>query len=186
MLNFNVATGKDDEPQWKVSILSSNLTFGHSVDPNLRSDWTRHYRSPLFSEGTSFPRRYPSFVWWIYLLNHFRLLNIKREPIPDVPAVYFVYPSKDNIKRICQDFESDLYSSYYLNFISPIPRDNLEVLAETALTEDCIQRIKKVFDQYTRFICLEDELFVLTEEPSNNEGTFYGRSSPVYSSHTTL
>lgn len=89
-----------------------------------------------------------------------------------------MYPSKENIRRICQDFESELYSSYYLNFISPIPRESLEALAETALTEDCIQRIKKVFDQYTRFICLEDDLFVLNEQPSIQVGTFYALNKP--------
>ena len=162
-------------------IFSSKLTIAYLVGSNLRSDWAGHYCSSLLSKGTSFPRCYPSFVRWIYFPHSCRLLDIKREPIPDVPAIYFVYPSKENIQRICQDFESDLYSSYYLNFISPIPRENLEALAETALTEDCIQRIKKVFDQYTRFICLEDDMFVLTEEPSNPDGTFYGRSYSTYS-----
>ncbi|VDM16195.1 unnamed protein product [Hydatigera taeniaeformis] len=152
MLNFNAASTKEDEPQWKILIYDRT---GQDII------------APLFSV-----KELRSVGVTLHLL-----LDIKREPIPDVPAVYFVYPSKDNIKRICQDFESDLYSSYYLNFISPISRENLEFLAETALTEDCIQRIKKVYDQYTRFICLEDDLFVLNEQPSNQEGTFYGKYS---------
>lgn len=83
--------------------------------------------------------------------------------------MYFVSPSKENITRICQDFESDLYSSYYLNFIDPIPREHLEILAEAALAEDCLQRIKKVYDQYTHFVCLEDDLFVLNDNPSTSQ-----------------
>ncbi|KAH9286813.1 Sec1 family domain-containing protein 1 [Echinococcus granulosus] len=148
MLNFNTASTKEDEPQWKLLIYDR---IGQDII------------APLFSV-----KELRSVGVTLHLL-----LDIKREPIPDVPAVYFVYPSKANITRICQDFESDLYSSYYLNFISPISRENLELLAETALTEDCIQRIKKVYDQYTRFICLEDDLFVLNEQLSSQEGTFY-------------
>ncbi|KAM7541603.1 hypothetical protein Aperf_G00000021238 [Anoplocephala perfoliata] len=153
MLNFNTASTKDDEPQWKLLIYDR---MGQDII------------APLFSV-----KELRSLGVTLHLL-----LDIKREPIPDVPAVYFVYPSRENIRRICQDFESDLYSSYYLNFISPIPRENLEALAETALTEDCIQRIKKVFDQYTRFICLEDDLFVLNEQPSIQVGTFYALNKP--------
>ncbi|VUZ48655.1 unnamed protein product [Hymenolepis diminuta] len=153
MLNFNATTTKDDEPQWKLLIYDR---VGQDII------------APLFSV-----KELRSLGVTLHLL-----LDIKREPIPDVPAVYFVYPSEENVKRICQDFESDLYSAYYLNFISPISRSNLEAIAETALTEDCIQRIKKVFDQYTRFICLEDDLFVLNDQPSVQDGTFYALNKP--------
>lgn len=32
----------------------------------------------------------------------FRLLHSDRDPIPDVPAVYFVMPTEENIDRMCQ------------------------------------------------------------------------------------
>lgn len=32
----------------------------------------------------------------------FRLLHSDRDPIPDVPAIYFVMPTEENIDRICQ------------------------------------------------------------------------------------
>ncbi|CAB1335429.1 unnamed protein product [Coregonus sp. 'balchen'] len=50
------------------------------------------------------------------------LLHSDRDPIPDVPAIYFVMPTEENIDRICQDLRSQLYESYYLNFISAISR----------------------------------------------------------------
>ena len=31
-----------------------------------------------------------------------RLLHSDRDPIPDVPAVYFVMPTEKNIDRMCQ------------------------------------------------------------------------------------
>lgn len=31
-----------------------------------------------------------------------RLLDTEREPVQDVPAVYFVMPTDENIRRICK------------------------------------------------------------------------------------
>ncbi|KAL7062102.1 hypothetical protein AAHC03_01267 [Spirometra sp. Aus1] len=148
MLNFNEPTRTDD-PQWKILIYDR---VGQDII------------APLFTVKE---------LRTLGVTLHM-LLDTKREAIPDVPAVYFIYPSQENIRRVCKDFESDLYDSYYLNFISPIPREQLEILAENALAEDCISRIKKVYDQYAKFVCLEDDLFVLTEESRNvQDGTFY-------------
>lgn len=36
------------------------------------------------------------------LLLPFRLLHSDRDAIPDVPAVYFVMPTEENIDRMCQ------------------------------------------------------------------------------------
>uniref|UniRef100_A0A8C9MEF1 Uncharacterized protein n=1 Tax=Serinus canaria TaxID=9135 RepID=A0A8C9MEF1_SERCA len=33
---------------------------------------------------------------------HVRLLHSDRDAIPDVPAVYFVMPTEENIDRMCQ------------------------------------------------------------------------------------
>lgn len=38
---------------------------------------------------------YILFVSW-------SLLHSDRDPIPDVPAVYFVMPTEENVDRICQ------------------------------------------------------------------------------------
>ena len=32
----------------------------------------------------------------------FRLIHSDRDSIPDVPVVYFVFPTEENIHRICQ------------------------------------------------------------------------------------
>lgn len=99
----------------------------------------------------------------------FRLINSTRESIPDVAAVYFVSPTDENIDRICQDMEDNLYERYYLNFVGTIPRDRLERLAERAIRSEVTQQISKVFDQSANFVCLEDDLFVLRH---NDQETF--------------
>lgn len=75
----------------------------------------------------------------------FRLLHSERENIPDVPAVYFCIPSEDNVDRICRDLQSSLYDVYYLNFMTPIPRQQIEDLASAAWQSNCGNAIQKVW-----------------------------------------
>lgn len=62
-----------------------------------------------------------------------RQLHSERQAVSDVPAVYFVEPSAENIGRICKDLAAGLYESFYLNFTSLVPRVLLEDLAYNAV-----------------------------------------------------
>lgn len=89
------------------------------------------------------------------------LLHSDRDPIPEVPAIYFVAPTDENIMRIAQDFRNELYDQYYLNFVSPVSRQHLEDLASAALQANSVANVSKVFDQYLNFITVENDLFLL-------------------------
>ncbi|CAH8518858.1 unnamed protein product [Schistosoma margrebowiei] len=147
MLNLNAPPNSSDGPQWKILIYDQ---LGRDII------------SPLLTVKD---------LRMLGVTLHL-MLHSPREQIPDVPAVYFVYPSKDNINVICKDFEAGRYDSYYLNFISPISREYLEEIAQTALSENCVHQISKVFDQYTNFICLEDDLLTLSS-PTDGPSSFY-------------
>lgn len=95
-------------------------------------------------------------------------LHSDRDPIPEVPAVYFCAPTDENLGRIGQDFQKGLYDIYHLNFISPISRQKLEDLASSALQANCVANIQKVYDQYVNFISLEDDMFVLKHQNSDS------------------
>lgn len=64
-----------------------------------------------------------------------RQLHSSRPALPDVPAVYFVSPTLENIRRIAEDLENGLYESIHLNFVEPLPRALLEELA-AAIAKD--------------------------------------------------
>ncbi|XP_071515570.1 sec1 family domain-containing protein 1 isoform X4 [Panulirus ornatus] len=96
------------------------------------------------------------------------LLHCERGEVPDVPAIYFCQPTEENLIRIGQDFSDGLYSSYYLNFISPISRQKMEDLALAALQAGCQANIKKVYDQYVNFISLEDDMFTMKHQGSDS------------------
>lgn len=95
-------------------------------------------------------------------------LHSDRDPIPDVPAVYFCMPTEENLGRINQDLQRNIYDMYYLNFISPLSRQRLEDLASAALQANCVASIQKVFDQYLNFISLEDDMFILRHQNSDD------------------
>ncbi|KAI7690032.1 Sec1 family domain-containing protein 1 [Sarcoptes scabiei] len=105
-------------------------------------------------------------------------LHSSREAIPDVPAVYFVSPTDENIMRICQDLRNHLYDNYYFNFISPISRTKLEELATTALQSNSVTNISKIYDQYMNFISLEDDVFVL-KHSDRDSMSFYAINRPA-------
>lgn len=150
MLNFNVPPTKSTviEPVWKV------LVYDRSGQDIL---------SPLLSVKE---------LRELGVTLHM-LLHSDREPIPDVPAIYFVLPNDENISRIAQDFRNQLYDHYYLNFISPISRQKLEDLATAALHANCISSINKVVDQYLNFITLEDDMFILRHQDRESL-SYYG------------
>ncbi|XP_048394225.1 sec1 family domain-containing protein 1 [Stegostoma tigrinum] len=141
MLNFNVIPVKNSttEPVWKILIYDR---IGQDII------------SPLLSV-----KELRDMGITLHLLLH-----SDRDPIPDVPAIYFVMPTEENVDRVCQDLRNQLYESYYLNFISAISRSKLEDIASAALSTNAVAQIAKVFDQYLNFITLEDDMFVLCNQ----------------------
>lgn len=105
------------------------------------------------------------------------LIDSEREQIPDAVAVYFVVPSQENIARICQDCRSQAYESYYFNFITPLPRDGLEELARTAVEARCEAQVVRVVDQYINFISLEEELFIVRNQ-NTQDISYYALNRP--------
>ncbi|CAL9686669.1 unnamed protein product [Knipowitschia caucasica] len=141
MLNFNAPPLNNSlsEPVWKVLIYDR---FGQDII------------SPLLSV-----KELRDMGITLHLLLH-----SDRDPIPDVPAIYFVMPTEENIDRICQDLRNQLYESYFLNFISAISRSKLEDIASAALASNAVTQVNKVYDQYLNFITLEDDMFILCHQ----------------------
>ncbi|KAI1728441.1 sec1 family domain-containing protein [Ditylenchus destructor] len=106
------------------------------------------------------------------------LLESKREPLPDVPAVYFCSPTEANILIICEDLKKALYDSYYLNMIYPISRPSLEALAASAVQGGTTQQVQKLTDQYLSFISLEEDLFMLRKYSEDSPFSFFAINDP--------
>eukprot|EP01137_Pigoraptor_chileana_P023083 Opistho-2@88819 len=155
MLNLNTPVKKSlaaSEPVWKVLVYDR---FGQDII------------SPLLKVGE---------LRELGITLHL-LLHSDRDAIPDVPAVYFVMPTAENIARIGRDCRDQLYDSFYLNFISHIPRSMLEELASAAVEADVASLITKVHDQHLNFVSLEPDLFILRNQERDNI-SFFALNNP--------
>lgn len=88
-------------------------------------------------------------------------LHGDRPSLPDVPAVYFVEPTPDNIRRIADDLSAHLYDQCFLNFSNTLPRQLLEDLAASTARSQSSDRVAQVYDQYLSFVSLDANLFSL-------------------------
>ena len=141
MLNFNQLPTKQSssEPQWKILVYDR---FGQDII------------SPLLTVKD---------LRDIGVTLHLNL-HSDRDPIPDVPAIYFVMPTEENIQRICRDLNNQLYEAYYFNFISAVSRQKLEDIASAAIQSNAVAQVVKIVDQYLNFISLEDDFFILRHQ----------------------
>jgi len=94
------------------------------------------------------------------------LLNSEREPIPDVPAIYFCRPTKENLAIIAQDCAKGLYGRTHLNFVTKLDRELMEEFAKLVVQSGSLDTIASVHDQYLDYVCLEQHLFSLKKENS--------------------
>lgn len=103
------------------------------------------------------------------------LLNAEREAIPDVPAIYFCRPTKENLAIIAQDCSKGLYARAHLNFVTKLDRVLMEDFAKLVVQSGSLETIASVHDQYLDFTCLEKRLFSLQKQNSyvmyNGSGT---------------
>lgn len=88
-------------------------------------------------------------------------INTTRHAIPDVPVVYLVVPTAENLQRITSDLSQSLYGLAHINFLSSIPRPLLEDFGEQTVKSGTADNIASLHDQYLNFICTEPDLFQL-------------------------
>ncbi|TPX22022.1 Vesicle trafficking between the ER and Golgi [Coccidioides immitis] len=88
-------------------------------------------------------------------------VNSRRYPIPDVPVLYLVEPTADNVQMITNDLSKGLYAPAYINFLSSVPRPLLEDFAAQIATTGTSEKVAQIYDQYLNFIVAEPELFSL-------------------------
>ena len=112
-------------------------------------------------------------------------LSANRQEIPDVPAIYFIAPTVENIQKLGTDFSLSLYGEYYINFTSPLPRPILELLAATIKEQPIQPRIVQVYDQFLNFTVLDHNLFSLNIDKSYSSFNSPASNDNIIDSLTT-
>ena len=83
------------------------------------------------------------------------IISSKHEPIPDVPAIYFVEPSRSNLQIIASDCAKGLYGTVYLNFVTKLERPLMKEFAKLIVQSNSLSNIASIHDLYLDYICLE-------------------------------
>jgi hypothetical protein len=78
-----------------------------------------------------------------------------------VPAIYFIEPSKANLDLILADLRTPLYNPIHIDATSSFPRSVLEEFAGQVAATNVAESIASVFDNYVNFIVSEPNLFSL-------------------------
>ncbi len=92
----------------------------------------------------------------LHLLPH-----SEREPIPDVPAVYFVQPTQENLTVIARDCQKQLYQCAHLHFATRLERPLMEQFARLVVNTVGFDTIASVHDQFVDSVCHAQGLFSL-------------------------
>ena len=97
-------------------------------------------------------------------------LKGERHPVPDVPAIYFVEPTEENILRIVSDYKAGMYSYMHLNFSSSISDSLLQRFGReiAAIQPAPRSQVTRVIDRYCSFISLDQTTYSL-----NHQSTYY-------------
>lgn len=89
------------------------------------------------------------------------LLEAERSPVTDVPVVYIVEPSMENIDRILHDMKKGYYRRYYINFSTSISKEVLEHFAVSASKMGCADLVNAVVDRFLQFVSISPFEFSL-------------------------
>lgn len=103
-------------------------------------------------------------AWGVTMHMH---IASTRHPIPDVPVLYLVEPTPQNLATITSDLSRGLYSPAYVNFLHSIPRPLLEDFAKQTADAGTAENIAQFYDQYLNFIVSEPDLFSLGMQKTN-------------------
>jgi len=117
------------------------------------------------------------------------LITADREQIPDVPAVYFLQPTLENISILAKDCAQGLYSRMHINFVTKLSRELMEDFAKMIIESGTgsLDRVASVHDQYLDYVCFEKGLFslnisnsyVLYNNPTNSESFIEGEMTRI-------
>lgn len=82
----------------------------------------------------------------------------------NIPAIYFVEPTQENLKYIVKDIIANKYNGYFINFTTHIPRKDLKALGYALNEHKLANQILSVWDQHINFMMLREYLFVYGDD----------------------
>lgn len=102
-------------------------------------------------------------------------LELKRQPFPEMGAIYFISPSVDSVKRLVADFSgSPRYGGAHVFFLSKVGDVAMGLLKKCPTLIQCMKTFKEI---NIDFLSIESNVFHFDEQPSVF-GELYGDAIP--------
>lgn len=91
------------------------------------------------------------------------MLDMRREPLPRIPALYFLTPSAESVEQLSSESPSQ-YKEFHVFFTSRLPDFQMSVLRENAAL---LKRVKALVELDVAFLALESRVFSLGRPASS-------------------
>ncbi len=88
-------------------------------------------------------------------------LHSSKDKIHGVNTIYYVQPTEENINKIIEDFDKDLYDAVYINFVYPIEEHLLQKLTKAIAKVNAFYKLKQVYQHHLNYIATTPNLFDL-------------------------
>lgn len=85
------------------------------------------------------------------------MLDMKREPLPRIPALYFLSPSAESIEQLAAESPSQ-YKEFHLYFTSRLPDFQMEILRANG---SFLKKVRALVELDVQFLALETRVFSL-------------------------
>lgn len=91
------------------------------------------------------------------------MLDMRREPLPRIPALYFVTPSAESVQQLASESATQ-YKEFHLFFTSRLPDFQMDVLRGNI---SLLRRVRALVELDLAFLALESRLFSLGRPASS-------------------
>lgn len=88
-------------------------------------------------------------------------LHSQRDKIHGVNTIYYMQPTEENIIKLIEDFDKDLYDAVYINFAYPIEEALLQRLSRSISKYNAFYKLKQVYQHHLNYIASTPSLFDL-------------------------
>lgn len=102
------------------------------------------------------------------------MLDLRREPLPRLPAIYFITPSAESIQNLANE-DKGQYKEFHLFFTSALPDYQLDVIRSNAAV---LRRVKNLVELNINFLVTESRVFSL-DRPGASLPQLYGNAAGV-------
>lgn len=91
------------------------------------------------------------------------VLDMRREPLPRIPALYFITPSAESVQQLASESPTQ-YREFHLFFTSRLPDFQMDVIRANT---DLLRRVRTLVELDVAFLALESRLFSLGRPASS-------------------